>query len=35
MNDKKRILIVLKILDKIQLEDARNGIEKFVKIIDL
>ena len=32
MNDKKRILILLKILDQIQqdIENARNGIEKSI-----
>ena len=35
MNDKKRILILLKILDQIQQdnEDARNGIEKSIVTI--
>ena len=35
MNDKKRILVLLKILDQIQQdnEDARNGIEKSISTI--
>ena len=35
MNDKKRILILLKIIDQIQQdnEDARNGIEKSITVI--
>ena len=35
MNDKRRILILLKILDQIQQdnEDARNGIEKSIATI--
>ena len=35
INDKKRILVLLKILDKIQQdnEDARNGIEKSISTI--
>ena len=34
MNDKKRILVLLKILDQIQdNEDARNGIEKSISTI--
>ena len=35
MNDKKRILILLKIFDQIQQdnEDARNGIEKSISTI--
>ena len=35
MNDKKRILILLKTLDQIQQdnEDARNGIEKSITVI--
>ena len=35
MNDKRRILILLKILDQIQQDnqDARNGIEKSIKTI--
>ena len=35
MNDKKRILVLLKILDQIQQdnEDARNGIEKSMSTI--
>ena len=35
MNDKRRILILLKILDQIQQDnqDARNGIEKSISTI--
>ena len=35
MNDKKRILVLLKVLDQIQQdnEDARNGIEKSISTI--
>ena len=35
MNDKKRILVLLKILDQIQQdnEDAQNGIEKSISTV--
>ena len=35
MNDKKRIVVILKIIDQIQQdnEDVRNGIEKSISTI--